>query len=297
MFVLLILLSWQYPYRYVVLYTVITTVVDIVFPPAFYPLQGDWQLSALSVFMLRTVTFLIIGFIVTQLMRVQRQQRRALADANTVITRYAATVENLATSRERNRLARELHDTLAHTLTATSVQLEAANALLHEDKERAGKLMEQALRATRGGLTETRRALQAMRASPLEDLGLVLALQDLAQTTQLRSGCQVSVKLPDTLPDLSPEVEQTLYRVAQEGLENIVRHSNARHVALRIERVNERIQLEVTDDGVGFDAQKVNSEQHFGVRGMYERVLALGGNLQIDSTPGLGTQIRLELQT
>ena len=152
----------------------------------------------------RLLLYLVVGFVITRMVSAQREQRQKLADANERLVAYAATAEQLAVSHERNRLARELHDTLAHTLSSLSVQLEAVDSVWGVAPEQAHDLLAKARANARSGLTETRRALQALRASPLEDLGLVLAVRNLAEATAARNGLVVQTDLGNEIDGLSP---------------------------------------------------------------------------------------------
>ncbi len=296
--VLLVLLAWQYRYKVVALYALGTGIIDVVY--AYVASATDIETAALiGVILPRTSAFLLMGYIITRLMKVQRQQREDLARANAKVSSYAAMVEDLAISRERNRLARELHDTLAHTLSASSVQLEAVNSLWAVDEAKAQTMLQRALDTNRNGLKETRRALQALRASPLEDLGLALAIRHLAEVTETRSGAKIEMHMhmPPTIHALPVQVEQVVYRTAQECLENTVRHANARCISISLLRDEARVCLDITDDGVGFDVAEAITEGHYGIRGILERVEALGGTIQIDSKPGAGARMRLEVLT
>jgi signal transduction histidine kinase len=255
---------------------------------------------------------LLVGYVVVQLVSIQREQRAALAEAyeqqaaaNARLQQYAVTIEELSISRERNRLARELHDTLAHSLSAVTVQLEAVRSLWQVNADSARDLLDQADETARTGLTEARRALQALRASPLQDLGLVLALQDLAETAAERTGAslelQVSEHLPDRLAGHVPlEVEQGVYRVAQEALENVVRHAAARHIVVRLEQQAQNLVMCIEDDGVGADRDQLPPEENqvegrLGIRGMQERAQLIGGQLKIVSQPEQGTMVTLTI--
>lgn len=295
LFVLLIVVSWQYRLRIAIAYIAGTTLIDAILVLALYvsPLQ---VLTQLTIIFARTVIFLILAGVIIYLVNVQNMQQQSLIIANAKLARYVAVVEELTISRERNRLARELHDTLAHTLSAASVQLEAANSLWQSDHDRSHKAMTQAMAITRDGLAETRRALKALRASPLEDLGLALALKELGELTRQRSGAQVTVVVPAQMEPLPAEVEQTLYRAAQEALENIVRHARAGHVDVALCQNGALITMTIQDDGAGFDVDSAQARpERFGLSGMAERVSALGGRMSITSSPGAGTRIFVEL--
>lgn len=144
--------------------------------------------------------FLVVGYFISTLMRMFQQQQAALAQANAQLINYAATQEDLTISRERNRMARELHDTLAHTLSALSVQLETINAYWEVDPAAAQRMLTTALSVTRAGLQETRRALKSLRASPLDDLGLIQALRQIATETATRANLRLNLQIPERLP-------------------------------------------------------------------------------------------------
>lgn len=196
-------------------------------------------------------------------------------------------------SRERNRLARELHDTLAHTLSAVAVQLEAVRSLWHTDSDSAHTLLQRSLNTTRQGLTESRRALQALRASPLEDLGLGMAIRYQAESAAARQGLRLDLNVPEQVNLGSPQIEQDVYRIAQEALVNVDRHAEASHLIVNLEHVGGRLELIIQDDGVGFDSGDLDSATQFGIQGMKERAEAIGGKISIGSRPGTGTVLRL----
>lgn len=184
----LLVISWQYNFRVVALFLVIVGLLDFVL--AFFVL-GHAGMTAIAyerTAFSRLAAFLAVGYIISHLMKEQRAQRQSLRQANTELAHYAATLEQLTISQERNRMARELHDTLAHTLSGMAVQLEAVQSLWDSSPEEARTMLGKSLAATRSGLTETRRALQALRASPLDDLGLALALRNLAESAATRAG-------------------------------------------------------------------------------------------------------------
>lgn len=257
-------------------------------PPGPPPFQG-----ALIVSLIQTVVFLAVGFSISYLMSRLREQQQSLEAANIRLTHYASTLEGLATSRERNRLARELHDTLAHTLSGLSVQLETIKAYWDIDQKMAHSMLDKSLAAAHSGLEETRRALKALRASPLDDLGLPLALSAMVRDVTAGSNLGLDLSIMDRMPALSPDVEQCVYRVAQEAVTNAVRHANAKKLTVKLEFVEGKVTLIVRDDGVGFDTEKGNITSHFGLTGMREWAQLIGGELTVISKPGHGTTIQL----
>ncbi len=289
----LILTAWQYPFRYVVLFSLGTSLLE------FSLLSGTPQLQLLGIrwaaiaMFGRSLLSIFVGYIVSYLVTEQRKQRQALAQANQKLVRYAAALEQLTTSRERNRLARELHDTLAHALSGLAVQLEALSTVWQPIPPRAQQMLDRALSITRIGLDETRRALQDLRATPLEDMGLALAVREMAVNMAERSTWSLSLNVQEPLPAVPPEVEQCFYRVAQEAMENIHRHAQAQRVTVHLAHKSGQLVLEISDDGQGISDPPPAAADRFGLQGMQERADMIGGHLQVQSQPGQGTTIRL----
>lgn len=292
----LVVVAWQYDFNAVIKFVVVTALVDILMKWSVigFSLQRDY--IAWSAVVVRVIVFLLVGYLITTLVGEQRKAHRALKAANLKLAKYVGTMEQLSASRERNRLARELHDTLAHTLSGSAVQLEAVNALWDSDPAQARLLLEQAQATIRSGLTETRRALQDLRASPLEDLGLRLALQNLAQNNANRMGIKLDIHLTDRLDNLDQNIEHTLYRIAQEAMTNIERHADATKMSVRLDwHDSTHLRLIIAENGKGFDRDDLASEKQFGIKGMQERVEMIGGTLDIKSTPNIGTVVSLTL--
>ena len=243
---------------------------------------------------IRTISFIAVGVFISLLVARLREQGESLREANANLTHYASTLEQLTVSRERNRLARELHDTLAHSLTAISVSLEAAKAYFDIDANKTRDLIDKSLESTHSGVDETRRALKALRSSSLEDMGLGLAVQRAAETAAARFKLNLTLDLKNPMPSLSPDVEQTIYRIAQECIENIVNHSRAKNFSVSLQS-DGYTTLTIQDDGIGFDMKSDVSSGHFGLIGMRERAELAGGKLKISSEKGKGTQVVLTI--
>ena len=242
----------------------------------------------------RLVMMGILGYVVVRLVEAQQREHRALQAANRQLAQRAATVEQLAESRERNRLARELHDTLAHSLTGLSVQLQALGTLLAHDPAAAQAQLRAAQATVRGGIQESRRAIQALRATPLEDLGLSEALRQLVRQHAERTGITCTCDIADVAA-LDPVTEQTLYRVAEAALANIEQHAAATAMQVRLctRTANRGLRLEISDNGVGFDPAAAFPDR-FGLAGMAERAKLIGAELTIESGAGQGTRVTLE---
>jgi two-component system, NarL family, sensor kinase len=193
---------------------------------------------------------------------------------------------------ERNRLAREIHDTLAQGLTATALQLESADALLDAGSEKAHEPLRRALSLTRSNLEEARRSVLDLRASPLEGRPLSEALKALVEQWEAETGIAARYGAVNGSRPLPPSVEAALYRICQEALTNVARHAGAERATVRLVATPDRVRLAVEDEGRGFDAAGVPEDRH-GIVGMRERAEVLGGTLEVSSGPGEGTRIEV----
>jgi signal transduction histidine kinase len=302
--VLLILVAWQYTLREVVLFIFTTgffeVVLNLVFPMRDIILIGPVDKAGIfipyALLVSRLAAYLVVGFVVNRLARAARERLQALAEANQKLVSHAGTLEQLTVSRERVRMSRELHDTLAHSLSALVVQLDAILVVWSAAPVKAREMLEHMLGTTRSGLDETRRALNALRASPLEEMGLVGALRLMVEDFAERCHLELKLDTPDELNDLSPDVEQCFYRVAQEILENISRHASARRLEVRLNQTATSCEMSFRDDGKGFDPDQVTQDDQLGLVGMRERAEIIGANLSIESRPGQGTTVRLNLE-
>ena len=246
---------------------------------------------------IRVISLALVGLMITELMQTQREQRRNLMRANLQLSQQGLVKEQLVISRERNRLARELHDTLAHTLSGLTVQLEAIHAIYPQDEDKIGELIKTALTTSREGLIETRRALKALRVESLEEIGLRGSLKHLSQQFQARSDIVLTLDLEENLNDFTAEEEQTIYRITQEALENIWRHADAKNVTLSLKKQAAHWVFTIADDGKGFDPIDDDGfDDRLGIQGMHERAAAIGAGLTIHSEPDQGTMIQLTLR-
>ena len=212
-------------------------------------------------------------------------------------TRAAA---RLATIEERNRLAREIHDTLAQGLAAITLQLETADALSTTRPERASEAIRRALSLARSNLEEARRSVMDLRAAPLQNRTLSEAIEDLVQHGCDDSAVNVQISsMPEArVRSLPTRLEEGVYRIVQEALANACNHAQAQHIDVTLTMEEQSLHVVVQDDGRGFDPDKVTStanEGHFGLTGMNERVKLLGGTICIQSEPGAGTYIDVQV--
>jgi signal transduction histidine kinase len=194
---------------------------------------------------------------------------------------------------ERQRLARELHDSVTQSLYGIGLYAEAAGRALSEgDAQSAGARLREIGETTQEALGEMRLLLFELRPPQLEEAGLAAGLRSRLQAVETRAGLKVEF---DCRGDqwLPPETEQDLYRLAQEALNNVLKHAHAHRVRVRLDLTGDRAVLEIADDGVGFDASQ-SQVGGYGLPGMRERAERLGGALQVESVPGAGTRVRVE---
>ncbi|MEM9954525.1 MAG: sensor histidine kinase [Chloroflexota bacterium] len=288
----LIITAWQYSMNAVFLYCTSISALFIALYRLFETQHHD-NTILLQLIVFQFVTYMIVGVLINQLMREQRHQKQMLQQANENLLDYAATLEKLGIVRERNRLARELHDTLAHTQSAVIIQMEGIEALWEKNPQRAHKMFQQSLQAMRTGLQETRRALEALRATSLEDMGLRIALRNLLQSVEERASFELSYQLADDLENLPVSIENAVFRVIQEALTNVIRHAQATSVDVKLENKAGVLKLSVDDNGIGFSVDQVETQQHFGISGMREHAREIQADFVLKSSPGSGTAIVL----
>lgn len=216
-----------------------------------------------------------------------------LRRANHRLAEYAAQVEELATMRERNRVAREIHDNLGHYLTVVNVQIEAAKTVMDSQPDKAQDALNKAQNLTQEGLAAVRHSVSTLRESPLENQTLGEALEKLA--TELReAGLVTELHLEGESVARDPKIELTLYRAVQEGLTNVRKHARASRVDIWLKYTPEHVGLTVKDNGVGAKLPETHSGS-FGLIGIEERVNLLNGRMEIKTAPQEGFQFTISL--
>lgn len=244
----------------------------------------------------------LIGVLDIQSLKVDRFAEDDIRVMSTLADLIAVAVENarlyeqaqeIAAFEERNRLARELHDSVSQALYGIALGTRTARILLDRDPTRLAEPLEYVMSLAQAGLTEMRALIFELRPESLENEGLVIALTKQAESVQARHGVAVTTDL-GTEPPFSIDIKEALYRIAREALHNIVKHANASHVVLNMRRDATMIHLDVRDDGKGFDPHG-DYPGHLGLHSMRERVERLGGALTIDSAPGDGTRIAVHI--
>ncbi|MBN1580878.1 MAG: sensor histidine kinase [Anaerolineae bacterium] len=255
--------------------------------------SGTSLRSFLVLLPLRIAVLYVFPIITGYLSDTWRKEHDALQQANRHLRGYATTIEHLATSRERVRLARTMHDTLAHTLASLVVQFEAVDALQETDPTAAAIQIKKIKQRTRTGLDEARMAIQDLRSAPVEELGLAAALCKLAEKFQQQNGLTVECQIEGDPFPLLPVQANALYRIAEEALYNVERHAQASHLILQL-HYDSGITLVVQDDGQGFDPQAVDLDR-YGLVGIRERAELIDGQVVLESAPERGTSLTIRI--
>ncbi len=237
-----------------------------------------------------TLVAVLFAAVVTELLQREQRTRRELAVAHEQLRDHAAQAERLATAQERNRLARDIHDGLGHSLTVVQMQVKAARAVLGTDPQRADEVLDQAQQQSEEALAEVRRSVRALR-EPRIVPPLPEALTALAEEASA-TGIPTAVAVSGTERDLPDETREALFRAAQEGLTNVRKHAGAGRADLVLEYADTDVRLEVRDDGTGMAEP---AEPGFGLVGLRERAARLGGRLDVESEAGRGCTLRVEV--
>ena len=244
------------------------------------------------------VLFAIAAFAssLLQANRARREAQQLLSDlqaAHRQLQEFAAQVEELAVAQERNRLSRDLHDTLGHRLTVSIVQLEGAERLIAASPERASQMVNSVRQQLNEGLSEVRRTVGMLRTPVATDLSLPKALHELAIDFEKATQLPIRVTVPDSLPPLPEAHRLAVYRAAQEALTNIQRHAQASEASLTMDLSAEALTLRVRDNGIGLPDEA--DQKGFGLRGMRERIMQLGGSVELRSAKTDGTTVLIQL--
>jgi signal transduction histidine kinase len=274
------------------------------------PLEDPGTLVfAAVIFVIQTVSIgggMLVG---QRVMELSETRRQMVADLETALQENAGLHAQLVTQAreagvldERQRLAREIHDTLAQGLTGIIAQLEAASRAKERPAAR-DKHIETAARLARESLTEARRSVQALHPEPLENARLPAALADVGERWSTVSGVNAQVTATGTTRPLHPAIEVTLLRVTQEALANVAKHAAASRAVVTLSYMDDVVTLDVRDDGVGFaaDAGAVRRNgdapavSGYGLTAMRQRVDEYGGTFSVESEPGRGSCVSVSV--
>ncbi len=254
---------------------------------------GWWAIGTLP------IVIFIATYVTLYMRQIEaREKAQALAteleSANRQLSEYAAQVEDLTIANERQRMARELHDTLSQGLAGLILQLEAADAhLTHQRNDKAQSIIGNAMEQARVTLADARRAIDDLRQPSLDDLDSALRLELDRFTTA--TGIPI-IFHSDQTPPLPASVTETLVRAVAEALTNVANHAHAQNVAVAVRMKDKSLLLTIQDDGQGFDASAIPSG-HYGILGIKERVRLVNGSFEIQSKNDNGTTLKIEIPT
>jgi signal transduction histidine kinase len=209
--------------------------------------------------------------------------------------RHLAASQATAILEERQRLARDLHDSVTQALYSITLHAEVARRLLASgDTATAASNLSALQETAQEALDEMRLLIFELRPPILEQVGLVAALRARLNAVEGRANLQTRL-IADEICPLSSPIEQALYRITQEALNNVLKHAHAQRVIVRVQQSHANVVLEITDDGVGFESAEAHENGGMGLRGIVERVAQLDGILTLESTAEAGTQLRVEI--
>jgi signal transduction histidine kinase len=252
-------------------------------------ISGDWNnvWQGLPIFLAGQVFILVFTQLAVDEERARTEVERLvkeLGDANQRLRDNALQAEDLATTKERNRLAREIHDGLGHYLTVIHMQLQAIRAILLTNPRRALETLDSAQNLTQEALQDIRSSVASLRVIPGQDLPLNELISGLVNNSG-QVGFEIEYQVIGTPRKMKPQADLTLYRATQEGLNNIRKHSKASHIWITLDySIANQVRLTIQDDGIGTE----NLDGGFGLLGLKERVALLNGELTISSSSGEG---------
>lgn len=235
---------------------------------------------------------LVFVLLLISAVRAERQSREKLMLANEQLRQYALRIENQATLQERNRIAREIHDSLGHSLTALNLQLETALKLGQSNPVKAQAFLARSKQLGSQALSEVRQSVSTLRADPLQGRPLEEAIASLAEEFQRSTGispaCRMSLRR-----SLPAEINTAFYRITQEALTNISKYASATEIKIQLSATPTNLRLTIEDNGRGFNLDQTTTG--FGLQSMRDRTLALGGQFKIDTSPSSGCRITADI--
>jgi signal transduction histidine kinase len=241
--------------------------------------------------------YLFFGLVANTLQRLQIAQQvneKLLGDLqakNKQLEEYSDQVESLTIIEERNRIAREMHDTIGHRLTVAAVQLEGAQRLILNNPEKTSKIILTVREQVREALNELRRTVGRLHEPVELEFSFPQSIRRLTVSFQEATQLKINLNLSEHILDMNHDLHLVLYRMVQEALTNVHRHANATEVWIHMKNESNHLILSIKDNGIGFLPE--NLSEGFGLKGMRDRAAKIGGSLHIKSSPGHGTEIIL----
>jgi signal transduction histidine kinase len=262
---------------------------------------GYGWLNALPFALLYGAGYFFVGSyasVTAQAEAARQESQTLLAELQTTyhqLQAYAAQAEELAATKERNHLARELHDSVTQTIFSITLTAKSARLLLEREPARAIVQLDHLQELAQSALAEMRALIFQLRPLPVEETGLVLALRQHVATLKSRAGLTVALQVEEE-QRLLPEQEAQLFRIVQEALNNVVKHAHTDQAVVNLALTNGRVLLLVEDQGVGFNATAIEpSQETVGLSSMRERAEMMGGSFTVEAQPGAGVRIRVEI--
>jgi signal transduction histidine kinase len=260
--------------------------------------SGAYRTQTVALVLIYTAASVLLGSYALATRRAQaaRNQNQALAQelqaSNQKLQAYSSQLEEMAVARERNRLARELHDSVTQTVFSMNLTTQSALLLLDRDPQQVATQLERLNQLAKSALSEMQLLISELRPEKITQGGLVSALRRHLEDSHLPETLLVTIEAEGD-GKLAPAEEQSLFRIAQEALNNIVKHAQASQAQVRL-HLDEPYWMEIDDQGQGFDLQKAQISGRVGLNSMRERAAEIGWELQIITSPGAGTRIRIE---
>ena len=253
--------------------------------------------SILNTLQLVNIVMFIFFLVVTLRYQMDKTERimrlnEELTVANIKLEEYSRKSAEMAQMQERNRLAREIHDTIGHALTGIVTGLEACFVLLETRPDLAGKQIKAIQNVARKGMKDVRSSVRALRPDALEQLSLHEAIESMVDEMCRSTGIMFEYTCQDALSDLAPDEEDVVYRVLQESITNSVRHGQPSRITINIERKNQLLEIRIEDNGRGCS----DLHRGFGLTHMQERLDMLGGSLMTDGNGGFRVMARIPLR-
>ncbi len=242
-----------------------------------------------------TLVFGLGVFFVLQLTNkilAERQMRQRLANANEQLKEYSQKVEELATVQERNRIARDIHDSLGHALTSLNIQMQTAVKLWDKEPTQAHSFLTQAQLLGKTAMQEVRKSISTLREDTREETPLEARIETLVDDYRKGTGLLICTNIT-RCGSVTKPIAKTIYRIVQESLTNIFKYAEATEVRIELKTTPEELNLTIEDNGKGFDPKQKRSG--FGLKGIQERVTTVNGQFQLIAAPNKGCRIEVKI--
>jgi len=263
-------------------------------------LYGQGWSRGLPLVVSNTVAVFMVGAFVVLIRRTEaahRESRRLLSElerAHRQLQIYTAQAEELAVVKDRNRLARDLHDSVSQTIFSMRLTADAVRVLQQRDPSQVSPQLDKLQELSQSALDKMRTMLHELRPSVVAEHGLIPALRHNVTLMERQHGFKVTLDILGT-PRLTEEEAEQIYHVIEEALNNVLKHAGTDRANVSVRSENNRMTVKVSDNGKGFSRAAIDKEKNLGLAGMRERLESVGGSLVIESTPGEGTCITMEI--